>query len=249
MSPTHLGAVITAQYGPIQRRQVNAAVEPDPHLGAVITAQYGPILQQGHPEAKTGGGHGGRGSGNAAADDYQVVAPAVFGRFRQSERLAAERSQRRRLIGRREVEVAGEKEGITASLEAGQIMQGNFRLAANLHCAAILPMPGSALGAEGGAERLAVDQHLEPARRPRRLPGGDPVPRAHPDPVLAGSRKPHSSLRVAHGLAQPVGQQVGRPHLVHELLVHQPPAEVGELLALDQDNGRLGNRAGGENAK
>ena len=110
-------------------------------------------------------------------------------------------------------------------------------------------MPGGALGAEGGAERLAVHENFEPPRRARRFPGSDPIARAHPDPVLAGGRKPHGGLRVAHRLAQPVCQQVGRPHLVHELLVHQPTAEVGELLCLDQDNGRFGTRLGGQNAE
>ena len=49
--------------------------------------------------------HGGSSSGDAATDHYQVEASAIFGRFRQAERVAAESGQRRQLIGRREAEV------------------------------------------------------------------------------------------------------------------------------------------------
>ena len=183
-------------------RQIDAAVEPDAHLGAVVAAQHGPVLHQGYLEAKPGRGQGGGGSGDAAADDDQVIAPAVFGRFGQAERLPAEGGERGRFIGRLEAEVAAEQDGVAASLEAGQIMQGDFGLAANFHGAAILPVPGGALGAEGGAERLAVDEHLEPARRARRFPGRDPIARADPDPVLAGGGKLRGGLRVADRLAQ-----------------------------------------------
>ena len=125
-------------------------------------------------------------------------------------------------------------------------MQRDFGLAADLHRAAILPVPCGALGAEGGAERLAVDEHLEPARRARRFPRRDPIARADPDAVLAGGGKLHGGLRVAHRLAQPVRQQIGRAHLVHELLVHHPAAEVGELLGFEQDHAALWSGLGSQ---
>jgi hypothetical protein len=71
-------------------RQIDAAIKPDPHLGAVIATQHGPVLQQGHPETEAGRRQCGGCPGNAPANDYQVVASAVLGRFRQTERLASE---------------------------------------------------------------------------------------------------------------------------------------------------------------
>ncbi len=113
------------------------------------------------------------------------------------------------------------------------------------HRAAVLPVPLGAHRAEGGGQGLSIDQHLEPARRARRLPPRHPVLGAHPHPVAArrrGSRP--SSCASATGTPEPVGQQVGRAHVVHELRVDHPAADVGEPLGFDEN--RVISSAGGE---
>ena len=51
----------------------------------------------------------------------------------------------------------------------------------------------------------------------------------------SGRVKFHGGHRVLHRHAEAVREQVGGSHLIHELLVHIPPAGFGELLGLQQD--------------
>ena len=67
------------------------------------------------------------------------------------------------------------------------------------------------------------------------VPGGDPVERPDVDPVGSRFREFDRRHGVRHGFAHAVRDEVGRTHLVHELLVHGPPALVAETLGLDQD--------------
>ena len=55
------------------------------------------------------------------------------------------------------------------------------------------------------------------------------------DPVGSRFREFDRRHGVRHGFAHAVRDEVGRTHLVHELLVHGPPALVAETLGLDQD--------------
>ena len=83
---------------------------------------------------------------------------------------------------------------------------------------------------------LPFDEHLEPARRARRLPRRHPVLGADPDAIRAGRRELDLGGRVRHRHAQPVRQQVRRAHLVHELRIDDPAAALRETLRLDKDD-------------
>jgi len=218
------------------RGQVDAAIEPDTNLGAVVAAQHGAVLEESDLQPKARGRQCCAGSRDAAADDYEVVLAAVFGHFRQAERLAAQGRQRGQVVRRLEVQVRAEENGVAASLEAGQVVQGDLGLAADLDDAAVLPMPFGAFGAEGGRKRLPVEEDLEPAGRAGRFPGGDPIARADPDAVFAFGREPGSGLGVADRLAQTVRKEIGRAHLIHELLIHNPATQVSELLGFEEDD-------------
>ena len=143
------------------------------------------------------GGQGRGGACNAAADDYQIIRATVFGGSGSPSALSAERGQRGRFVGRLESPVAGEQHRIAAALEAGQVVQCQLGLAADLHRAAILPVPLGALGAEGRCRAACRSPALELARRARRFPGGDPVAGADPHAIApaAGNRTVVSASR------------------------------------------------------
>ena len=75
-------------------------------------------------------------------------------------------AKRSRIVGRPELEVLAEENGVAAALEAGQVVQGHLGLRGHLDRAAVLPMPGCAFGSERHRQRLAVDEHLKAAGAP-----------------------------------------------------------------------------------
>ncbi len=160
--------------------------------------------------------------------------PPSFGLLRQAEQLAAEFSERFQIVRRLEVRVLAEEQGVAAALEAGQVVQGDLGLRWNFKPTAVLPVPGGPFGSKRRRQRLAIDKHLEPARCPRRLPRRDPIAGADPDAIHAGRRKLCHGNGVADRIAQAVGQQIGRTHLVHELLVDDPAAAIVEVFRLQQ---------------
>jgi len=53
--------------------------------------------------------------------------------------------------------------------------------------------------------------------------------------IEARRRERHGRDGIRDRHAQPVRQQKGRTHLVHELLIHDPATQVREALGLDQN--------------
>jgi len=120
-------------------------------------------------------------------------------------------------------------------------MQGDLHVAGGQgDLAAFLPVPVGALGAELGRKGLAVQDQLEAAGGAGGLPVGHPVLGAHPDAVFAGRRNPDRPRGVVDGLAEAMGQQVGRADDVREGGVELPAAMGGQGLGLDEDRRVLG---------
>ena len=114
-------------------------------------------------------------------------------------------------------------------------MQRHRRLLVHPDPAAVLPVPGRALGAESGGQRLAVDEQLEFSRCSRRFPRSHPVAGSHPDAIGSGRRKFRRRHRILHRHAEAVRQQIGRTHLFHGLLVQIPAAQIRKLLGFEKN--------------
>jgi hypothetical protein len=110
----------------------------------------------------------------------------------------------------------------------------------------VLPMPCRRPRCRIRFPAGAVDQYLEPPRRTGRLPRRHPVAGPHPDAVLSGTWQSDRRPCVFDRFAQSMSQQERRTHLVHELRIGQPAAQVVELLGFDQHRPRLsrGHRTG-----
>ncbi len=143
-------------------------------------------------------------------------------------------------MDRFEIGVLAEEHRLAAAFEAGQVVQRDGRLFPDLDRAAIMPMPLRVLGAKGFVERLAVDEQLERAWRAWRVPRSHPVPGAHPHAVGARGREANLGHRIPNRYAETVGQQVGRTHLIHRLLVNFPAAEVGEAFRFQEEEFPVG---------
>ena len=92
-----------------------------------------------------------------------------------------------------------------------------------LDFASILPAPGRIAASECVWKRPAAYDHLEMSRTVH------PFARPHPDAPFAARWHRNSRDRVRNRKTEPVCDQVGRAHHVHELDVQLPPARVKRL--------------------
>ena len=139
------------------------------------------------------------------------------------------------IVGRHELEVLGEQHRVAAALEAGQVVQRDLGLARRPR-----PLPPSCQCHAAPSVPKVVASGL-PSTSTWNRPGRPAPSTARPNRGCAPRRgivPADGNLAVGHGvadrIAQPVGQQVRRAHLVHELLVDDPAAAVAEALGLHQ---------------
>ena len=223
-------------------RQVGFAFRPDADLGAAVAAEHGAILDERHGESEPCGRNGGRGAGDAAADDDEVELAAVGRLVGPAEQFAAQRFELGPPSGGTKSGIAAKQDGVAAAFEAGQIAKRDGGRIFDLDGAAVLPMPLGAFGAERGVERLAVDQRVGNGPERRALSRARPSRAC--EPKRGTCRRWELDVRrgVPHRFAQAVGEQVGRAHDVHELLVDDPAARFVERLGLDEHE-VIGHRA------
>ena len=222
------------------RLKVHLAVKPHADFGGIVTAEHGTVLYECDFRSEPCGRQCGGGSGDASSDDNQVKLTGVRRRLGPPQQLPPPRSHTLQIVGRSELRVRGKHNRIASPLEAGEIVQCDGGLGlGDIDRPAGLPMPLRPFGPERGLERLAVNEQLKLARRPGRFPTGDPVARANPNPIGSGGGKCHGSRSILNRYAEPVSKHKRRAHLVHELLIDNPPAAIVKRLSLDQ-NGMLG---------
>ena len=214
---------------------IDVALRPDPHLGAGVAPEHGPVLDERHAHPQSRGRHRGCGPCGASADHDEVEAAAGLRLFGEPEPLRPERFEWLSPVGRLEVEVGVEEDGVAAAFEAGQIVQRDGRARRQLDDPAVLPVPRVALGPEGRLQGLAVDEQLEPSRCTLRAPGRDPVAGPDPDAMRPWTLDLDLARGVGDGLPHAVREEEGRAHEIHELLVEHPPAQVVERLGLEQE--------------
>ena len=226
------------------RLLVDQAGQSHADFGTVVAAEHGAVVDEGHGAAEPGRTDGRTATGRAAADDHEIILPRILRSLRQPAQLAPQRRQHGRIVGRGRRLGGREQQRIAAALETGEVVQGERGgPLCHFHHAAVLPMPLGPFRAERRRRRLAVDKHLEDPRRAgrlhvggrvRRFPRRNPIPRAHPEAVSARLRELDRRRRILDRHAQPVGQQEGRAHLIHRLLIHDPAARRREALRLDE---------------
>ena len=95
-----------------------------------------------------------------------------------------------------------------------------------------------ALHAEKIRKLLAIDDKVEASRAQFGAPFRRPVLRTDEDIVASALLHFERRRRVGDGMAETVREQIAGPHLVDELRINRPSAEVLKLLAFEQD--RLG---------
>ena len=195
---------------------------------AVIAAGDGPVVDEGHLQAFPGRLDGGGEPGDARSHDNQVKIPGAVRLGRESQEFPAEGRQCLGIVGQGRLRAAGQDDGVAASLETGEVtqFQGGL-LAAGRKTAGVFPAP-LLPGAQDLRQGLSVHGNLEFAGAVLHAPGRAPVPGAGKDMPLALFGQFDRGPGRRDGLAQAVGQQIGRPHLVHELLVHHPSSAVLE---------------------
>ena len=185
-----------------------AAHRPDADFGATVAAEDETVLDECDLEGLTGSGERGTHAAVAATDDDEVELALVFGAL-GAVPLRAGRDERV-AFGRGERGVLAEEDGVSATGETGEVMQGDLHVAGGQgDLAACLPMPLGSLGAELGGDRLSVDDQLEAAGGAGSVPMGDPILGAHPDAVFTRGGDADGAGGVGDGLAEAVGQEVG----------------------------------------
>ena len=222
-----------------------ATHRPDADFGAPVATEDEAVLDERDFKGLPGSGESGAHAAVAAADDDEVELALVFGAL-GAVPLRAGRDERG-AFGRNERGVLAEDDGVGATGETGEVVQGDLHVAGGQgDLAACLPMPLGALGAELGGDGLAVDDQLEAAGGAGGLPVGDPILGAHPDAVFARGGDADGAGGVGDGLAEAVGQEVGRTDDVGESRVELPAAGGGQGFGFDEDRvGGLGAAGGG----
>ena len=211
-----------------------AAHGPDADFGAAVAAEDETVLDESDLEGLTGSGERGAEAAVAAADDDEVELALVFGALGAVPLRTG--GDERGAFGRSERGVLAEDDGVGATSETGEVMQGDLHFAGGQgDLATFLPMPFGALGAELGGDGLAVDDQLEAARGAGGVPVGDPILGAHPDAVFTRGGNTDGAGGVGDGLAEAVGQEVGRADDVREGGVELPAAVGGQGFGFDED--------------
>ncbi len=135
----------------------NISLCPDANLAGSVAPEYRPVLNEGYLASHAGCREGGPHAGVTAANDHQVI--VLLDRvFRKIQQLLPPDRQDGRFVGRGEFVVRGEVERVAASIETGQVLEGQFHLSRiDFHHTSVMPMPLGSLGPEGFAQRLAID--------------------------------------------------------------------------------------------
>ena len=205
-------------------------------FGAVVAAQHRAVVDQRHaasqPRCRCRGAH----ACDTAAHDDEIERFGGLRRCGDAEHLFAERGEFRG-PGRGNVALfGGEVNGVAAAVESGKVGQRNAdRAFPDGDLSGTLPHPLAARAAERRGQLPAADPEGELSGTFPVVPGCDPVERPDVDPVGSRFREFDRRHGIRHGFAHAVRDEIGRTHLVHELLVHGPPALVAEALGLDQD--------------
>ena len=216
---------------------LNQALRPDTDLARAVAAEHAAILHEGHLQSHPGGRERRSQPRVATTDHDQVVGPLRFGFRGKPEGLATPGGEYRGVVGRR-CRIGGQQDAVAAAVEAGEVVQGEPRLAGGqFDGAAVVPCPRRALRAEGLGEWRTVDEHLKTPRRAGGVPAGHPVFRPHEHAVGPGRGDRDARRRIGNGLPEAVGHQIGRAHLADKLGIQAPAAMVGEALGLDEHRG------------
>ena len=197
---------------------VARALQPDADLGAVVAAEHGPVLDQGHLAAPAAPPRAPRTCRRCRRrprpDRTRPPSPAARAGRAAARRNAAIAGSR---FGGAKLRIGGEQDRVAAALEAGQVVQRQRR--PRLPAISTCRRPASATRRPSVpkvvVERLAVDEHLERARRARRLPRAPPSPACGPrrgtcpapgnSTVVVGIRRPAAQARAPAGRASPSG--------------------------------------------
>ena len=223
--------------------RLNAAAQMDTHLRTVVATQDGPVIHQGHLTAQTGCRDSRTNAGNATTYDHQIETALLRRHVGQLKRLPTESRQllwirRRQLLG-----ICREIDGITTAIKTGQVVQPeDGLLLTDRHFTSHLPHPLLPLGTQGRGQFLATHTQAELARALPLLPGSGPVIGTYIDVIITRFRKIDRCLGILHRGAHPMGQQIGRAHQIHKLLIDHPSAFVGKALCLYQQVSSLGGQ-------
>lgn len=214
---------------------LGSAHGPDVDFGRAVAAEDGAVVDEGDLEALASAGDGGSEAGVSASDDDEVIA-VLGGRICGEVELgAAEVEEGLVVVGRGEVGVLGEEEGVAASVEAFEVLEGDGGFGVgDFDRAAFLPVPLGAFVSEG-VDGFAIDEDFELAGGAGGVPLGDPVLGADVEVVGAGRGEGDFGGGIGDGGAHAVGDEVGRAHIEDELGVGGPSAAVIEGFGFEED--------------
>ena len=135
------------------------ALRPHADFGAAVTAKDGAVLNEGNFQAHASRRNRTTHAAVAAADHDEVKLAHVFGRGGEPKRGLAPRGERRGVVERNFLQIAGEINRIATPVEAGEVAECERGFGCgDLDRAAVVPEPRGALHSEGFGERLAIDK-------------------------------------------------------------------------------------------
>ncbi len=219
------------------RPEVLVPAQMDAHFGGIGAAQDRTVLHERDLEPQPRRRDGRADAGDAAAHHGEVRLDEL--------RLQGRRRTRRRLGVRRETH------GVHAAVEALEVTD-RHRVFPGLevHLVGLDPQPFALpLHTQDGRRLDAVHRELERARAGRGAPLGRPVLRAREDIVPSRLWHGEGCLRVRHGHAEAVRDEIGGAHFEAELRIELPPAQFLELLALEENRFGARRKRGADGGK
>ncbi len=223
-----------------------SAFGPDAHFAGAVPPEHGPVLDECDGASHACCGNRRRGTSVTATNHDQIERTRVTGGPGEAADGSAPRAQFVAFVWQRWVGVGRQEHGIAASVEAGEIVQGEcwvFGGCVKRTC--VLPVPVGALGAECVGEARSVDEDVKPSRASLGFPACGPVLGADPNVPGAGFGECERGFGIADGFTEAVCHEVGRAHFVDELGVENPAALLGKRFRFDQKGCGIGQMGEG----
>ena len=200
---------------------VDLAAQAHTHLGRIVSAQDVAVLDQSHLTAQTGRRQGGADAGHTAAHHNEVIGSLIHGLVGPQQGFAQGAIGFKGTVGH--LVGSGEDERVAATVEAGQVVQGERVCAGGqVPGPALLPVPCGAFGTrstlaagtELGRIGYTVNLHGENAGGLAFGPESGPVLGAHQEVIIALHRHFDRGYRIFfQRRTDTVRQQITRPHL------------------------------------
>ena len=203
------------------------------HLRTVVAASHRTVAYERHTQSQPRCRHRSAHASYACSHHHHVVFAGITRLKACAVDAAAECVLAACVVGRNKTAVGSEQYGIATAVKSREVVQSQLRSSSlKPHAASLLPLPTVAR-LPNGAHTLAAHAHLKGSCTGLCAPWRSPVVGTHIYLIRAAAVYVHRSDGIAYGHTHAVGNQVGRPHEIHKLLVDHPSATLAEALGFN----------------